>query len=293
MGTQEIRDFINRHAPSVTALGALGAVLDARASGRPLDPALETCTRELLAAHGLTDLDIAATDAALFVYELRQHMGSDVKLLDAATRTTSWSHDDPRLLQACGDFSRNFARGLTANIVPKLDGLAESFTRFLDVGVGVASLSIELASLWPQLKITGIDVWQPSLALARANVAAAGLGDRITLREQAAEAIEDQSAFDLVWLPIIFMPERCVPTAFERARAALRPGGWTLLAFANWDVPDPCLRAFWRLRTTTFGGPLWTPAQVEATLRERGFTDVRTLPTPPGAPTLMAARRGS
>jgi precorrin-6B methylase 2 len=258
MSTQSIRDFINRHTPSVTALGALGALLDAKASGTPLDPALDARLREYLAVHGLTDVEVdAAGDAAPFDYDLRQHNGNDWKLLYPSTRATSRVHTDPLLLQAAGDFSKNFARALTANIVPKLDGLAP-LTTFLDVGVGVGSLSIELATLWPQLKITGIDVWQPSLALARSNVKAAGLADRITLREQAAEAVTDERAFDLVWLPIIFMAERCIPTALDRAREALRPGGWTLLAFGNWDVPDPHQRSYWRLRTTMMGGPLWT-----------------------------------
>ena len=292
MGTQTIRDFINKHAPSVTALGALGALLDARASGTPLDPALDACVRDLLAVHGLTELDATANEAAPLLYELRQHVGADYKLLHQTTRTTSWTHADPLLLQAAGDFSKNFARGLTANIVPMLEGLAP-LTTFLDVGVGVGGLSIELATLWPELKITGIDVWQPSRALARANVAAAGLGDRITLREQAAEALTDERAFDLVWLPLIFMPERCVSAALDRTREALRPGGWTVLGFGSWDVPDTHQRAFWRLRTTMFGGPLWTLAQVEAVLRERGFSDIRKLPTPPGAPALVAARRAS
>ena len=60
-------------------------------------------------------------------------------------------------------------------IAPKLDGLAARLeapgAAFLDVGVGVGLLGVEMARLWPNLRIVGIDVWPPSLALARQNVA--------------------------------------------------------------------------------------------------------------------------
>lgn len=295
---QAIRELITRHTLAVSALGAAGALLDAHASGQPLDPALDARARELLAALGAPrDLldDVSAVDAAQLVAELRQLLGVDYRFLFAESRGIGWGFTDPLILQAAGDFSRNFARALTARIIPELDGLSERFAgsgaRFLDIGVGVAGIAIELARLWPQLTITGIDVWQPSLQLARANVAAAGLADRITLREQAAQALTDERAFDVVWMPLIFLPERIVPAAMERAFHALEPGGWMVLGFADWEHPDPQLRAFWRLRTTQFGGPPWSMDRVASTLAERGFTEVRKLCTPPNAPVAMAARR--
>ena len=79
----------------------------------------------------------------------------------------------------------------------------------------------------PNLRIVGIDVFKPSLRLARENVEKAGLLDRIELREQGAEALEDDEAFDLAWMPTVFMPERVIPEATERTHRALRPAaGW-------------------------------------------------------------------
>jgi precorrin-6B methylase 2 len=222
-------------------------------------------------------------------------MSCDESLLYAESRNTSWIHHDKHVLQSAGDFSRGFARALTRMFIPQLDGLQARMSAddaaFLDVGVGVAALSCELATLWPKLRITGLDVWAPSLALARANIAGAGLGARVTVREQAAEALEDTATYDLAWLPVIFMPEKVIPTAIERTLRALKPGGWLVTGLANIEGSDP-MAAFWRLRTTMFGGPTWTLDHLKTLLANKGFVDVRILPTPPGAPALVAGRRG-
>jgi hypothetical protein len=38
-------------------------------------------------------------------------------------------------------------------------------------------------------------------------VKAAGLGARIELRDQAAEQLSDREAFDLVWVPSVFIAD--------------------------------------------------------------------------------------
>lgn len=291
-----LRELITKHTMSVTGLACLGARLDAIATGRALDPALDARVTEMLETLGMTGAlaGVTAPEAGQFCNEIRQVMSCDESLLYPESRSTSWVHHDPRVLQSAGDFSRGFARALTRVFIPQLEGLqarmAADGARFLDAGVGVAALALEMAALWPKLHVTGLDVWAPSLALAQANVAASGVGDRVTLREQAAEALDDDTAYDLVWLAMIFMPEKIVPAALERSLRALRPGGWLVTTLANIEGSDPAA-AFWRLRTTMFGGPMWTLGQLQAQLAATGYTDVRVLPTPPGAPAIVAARR--
>jgi SAM-dependent methyltransferase len=143
----------------------------------------------------------------------------------------------------------------------------------------------------PTPRIVGIDPWKPSIEIARRNVADAGLGDRIELREQGVESLEDEGAFDLAWLPIGFIPARVLGAAYERTRRALRPGGWMLVTVINPDL-GPRYATMLRLRTTLFGNAELAPAHVEGMLRAAGLTDAHTLPSPPGAfPGLVAARR--
>jgi precorrin-6B methylase 2 len=289
MTTQALREFINRHNTSATGLAALGAALDAKTSGAPLDPALAARVDELLSALGAGDVltGVSAQEAAPFLAELRYSLGMDAKLPYAHTRGTSWSYQDAHILQAVGDFARGHAHGITDKIVPALqlqERLGAPGAAFLDIGVGVAGTAIEMAQLWPQLRIVGIDVWQPSLALARTNVEAAGLGARIELREQGAEQLEDERAFELVWVPTPFMPERILPAALTRALRALRPGGWLILNCWDWNRVPPLTAAMFRLRVTTWGGPLWSTVDGEQMLRDHGFSEIRTLPGPPAVP---------
>jgi predicted O-methyltransferase YrrM len=297
MSMQKVREFSSRHLVSSAALAGVIAALDAKAHSAPLDPALAARIGELLAALDAGDLleDLSLEEARLLLSEIRQQVGLDAQLARADTRATSWSYTDARLLQDIGEFSRSHALLLTRQIIPTLDDLAERLgapgARHLDIGVGVAGTAIALAQSWPQLSLVGIDVWQPSLALARQNVASAGLGDRIELREQGAEQLEDTCAFDLAWLPAPFLPERVVPEAVARTQRALRPGGWLVLAFINLDGLAPLPTALWRLRLAMFGGAQWSATEVEQLLRDKGFGEVRSLPRHPGVPAGFVAGR--
>src|SRR5258706_71544 len=75
----------------------------------------------------------------------------------------------------------------------------EKGARFLDVGVGVGSLSIAMCRAFPQVRAVGLDVFEVPLGIARDKVARAGLADRIELRQVAIEDLKDEEAFDLVW----------------------------------------------------------------------------------------------
>ncbi len=296
MSVQSVREFISRHLAASTGLAALGAALDARASGVPLDPAIAARIDDLLTALGAGNAldEVNAADALPLLAELRVTLGSDAKLLYPQTRSIGWTHPEPELLQAAGDTSAGFAHGLTHVVAPALDGLAERLGKpgaaFLDIGVGVAGLAIALARLWPELRVVGIDTWQPSLVRARTNVERAGLRTRIELREQRAESLEDDAAFDLAWVPLPFMSEQVIPATLQRARRAVRPGGWALIGLTN-PGPDPAMAAVVRLRTTMWGGPLLSTGNAEHLLRDAGFTEVVSLPTPPGSIVALVAGR--
>jgi predicted O-methyltransferase YrrM len=274
------------------------AALDAKASGVPLAPELAARIHDVLVAFGAAELvdGVSAQEAAQIVAEIRQQLMFDQMLLRAETRATRWSPESRDLLVDIGNFSRSHADLVSQKIVPELGDLAERLARagaaFLDVGVGVAGTATRMAELWPNLRIVGIDVWQPSLVLARDSVREAGLEDRIELREQAAEQLEDESAFDLAWIPTVFMNEKIIPQAVARVHRALRPGGWMIFTYACVDGIDALPAALWRLRVTTFGGTLWPTSEVERTLKDAGLTEIRALPLHPSVPAgFLVARR--
>src|SRR5439155_7055194 len=119
---------------------------------------------------------------------------------------------------------------------------------------GVGALAIAFCRTFPASTVVGIDPWEPSLALARANVAAADLGSRITLVNARIEDFTDDS-FDLVWMPAIFLSESILDDGVAHAVRALRPGGHVVLGrYTGSD--DPLVAALGDLRTIRSGGAL-------------------------------------
>ena len=117
---------------------------------------------------------------------------------------------------------------------PMLEGLAERFGAaqggvFLDVGVGVAELACAFCEAVPRSRVVGLDPLPQAIELATRTVAAHGLGDRVELRHQGVEQLDDEKVFDLAWLPLPFIPLAVVVEGLARVRRALKPGGWLLL----------------------------------------------------------------
>lgn len=288
MTIQSLQEFIGRHMVSAGALTALCAALDARATGTPLDPAIAARVQELLDTLGAGDLlhEVGVQEAAIMRSLIRAMHLLDAKLLFPHTRAIGWSHAEPEILLAIGETARMHALTATREIVPACAGLGERLrapgAAMLDVGVGVAGTAIAMAQMWPELRIVGIDPWQPSLRLAHENVDRAALSDRISLREEGVESLAERDAFDYVYYANTFIPERFAVAGIARALGALRPGGWISIG-ANNDAAAPPHAALFRLRETLWGGPVWSPGQAEQVLRDAGFVDVRALPTPSSA----------
>lgn len=83
------------------------------------------------------------------------------------------------------------------------------------VGTGVGWLAIEAARSWPALRIVGIDSWAPALTLARKNLAQSSVAERVELRSQRIEHLDDEKIFTLVWLPGPFIAAEIVAVGLD------------------------------------------------------------------------------
>ena len=156
------------------ALAALSARLRADVEEIELDRDVAAGLDEVVDRLGV---DVAAMTAQ---ERRRIAMSAQALLLQAADllgdpgRPPGWAFDDPAVLLSTGSLSAGIA-GDIAELAPALDGLQEALERdgavFLDVGAGVAALSIALCETWPRLRVVGLEPWRPALALAEAGVA--------------------------------------------------------------------------------------------------------------------------
>jgi SAM-dependent methyltransferase len=284
MSIEALRDVVAQLSASASALAVLGAELQARVSGKPIHPTLRAQVDDLLGEAGaLQALEgTSAAEVAPLLAEIRHFWALDNDFLTTPERAPGWTYSDSDVLQGGGEVTEGFANVLP-RLLPQLEGLAArlegSDATFLDVGTGVARLAIAMARKWPSLRVVGLDVWGPSLALARKNVAEAGLETRVELREQPGEELPDERAFDLAWIPAPFVPAHALGRLVERAHRALRPGGWLLFATAK---PGEDMRgAALRFHVALFGGAPSTQPEIEKLLIDKGLTEVRTLPGPP------------
>jgi len=233
---------------------------------------------------------------ATFIGEIRSHLMQSLALLDSATTASAaigWSNADPRVLQAQGDGSSVLPAMLKMALAPMLGDLAERLARpdakLLDVGTGVGALAIAACKTYPQLRVVGLDLLAASLELAHANIARAGLADRIELRELAVENLRDEATYALAWLPAFFISPDTLPAAIYHVTTALEPGGWLLMAIPGGG--DAKQRAINELVGTVWGGPTVSTDVAMRWLSDVGLRDVRALPGPPWAPQMIAGHR--
>jgi len=218
-----------------------------------------------------------------------------VTFAKAGTLSQGWSFTDAELLQAQGVVSAGPVPMIVEELLPTLDRLDQRLARpgaaFLDVGAGVARIAIAFAERYPNLHVVGLEPADAPLALARGNVAEAGLESRIELRQQFVQDLSDDSVYDLAWLPIVFLPTDVAEVGLRTVFRALKRGGWLLtgaLAAEGADLPA----ALSRLRARLWGGDMLTQDKLGRMLAAAGFTDIRARPRrAAGTLAPIAARR--
>lgn len=129
-----------------------------------------------------------------------------------------------------GDLERN----LTTAWLPALPDvharlMSDEPARIAEIGFGAGWSLIALARAYPHARIDGLDLDAESVAWARANVEAAGLADRITVRVQDAADPELTGRYDLAFA-FECIHDMTQPVAVLRAmRNLVGPGGAVLV----------------------------------------------------------------
>jgi SAM-dependent methyltransferase len=107
--------------------------------------------------------------------------------------------------------------------------------RVVDIHCGGGRWLIAMARRFPALELVGVEFEEDSVARARANVAAAGLDDRITIRHAGATKPGEAGEYDLAYFQYALHQLSDAPRVVQAAWESLRPGGRLLVL--DWPLP--------------------------------------------------------
>jgi SAM-dependent methyltransferase len=254
---------------------------------------LTVAAGQVLAAVGLSEgpgRALRGVDAATAPL-LGQQAAAPLHKTSTLVRTgqADWSAQSDDALLAQGRSSAQGARAFAEFGLPHLGDLgarlAAPGARMLDVGTGVGALAVGYAEVFPELHVLGIDVLDRVLDLARQTIAASAASERVSVRNQSVAELTDDDGFDLAWIPAPFVPETALRPGTARVVAALRPGGWLMLAHGRYGL-DPVSDAVSRFQTVAYGGTVLDDAAARQLLTDNGLSSVMTAPGAPGAPGL-------
>ena len=202
-----------------------------------------------------------------------------------------WAETDPKLIRARGTESGHVFLSILERCSAYLPGVPERLDRpgaaFLDVGTGAAGIVIAVCRAHDGLRAVGLDISAAAVTAAREQVAAAALGDRAEIREQSVAAIEDVDAFDLLWVPQLFLPEPVLAEALPRLGRAARHGAGLLMPIST-NSDTGVSGAVTDLRNLMTGGGTLSAQAASTMLQTAGFSGVEAVDLPAG--TVMVGR---
>ena len=276
---QEVMAAVNRLQVATEAFAALGARLSI-GSTDDVAPELVAALDDVLEAAGVPGIDtVEPAQRMMLLGVVRTMFAQASDVLERPTREAGWSYTDPVLLEGIGRASMMMPALMAA--APELADVSS----LLDIGTGVGLLAIAATKTWTKCSVVGIDLWEPSLELARHNVHAADCDDRIELRKQDVVDLDDIERFDCVWFPTFFFTRETIARALPKIRTANSAGGYAVLAHYE-APPEPLAQATTRLRTIRDGGSELDRDSAAELLRDAGYGDVhalaRTTPIPIG-----------
>ena len=106
----------------------------------------------------------------------------------------------------------------------------------VDIHCGGGRWLIAMARRFPELELVGVEFEPDSVARARANVAAAGLAERIEIRQAEVDKPGPGAEYDLAYFQYALHQLPDPVAALRAAWAALRPGG--RIVVLDWPLPS-------------------------------------------------------
>lgn len=151
--------------------------------------------------------------------------------------------------------------------------------RVIEVGAGLAALSLALAELYPSTQFTAMDSDSSATSVARLCVAASGFCARFSIRLRDPIHIDEQARYSVAWLSAPVLPRQGARTALDRLTLAIKPGGFLIVGNAPLLETDAAT-ATKGARLLRSNGHVWRSEELAGMLRRQGYRDIEHLPCP-------------
>ncbi|NDW54808.1 cyclopropane-fatty-acyl-phospholipid synthase family protein [Aliiroseovarius sp. PrR006] len=258
---------------STETLAALGALAKIKSGAIVADPNTHTALEQVVDAVDPAFFDDLSAEELSFLWATAYGNLSRVfDLVAHPDKPGNWDYSDPTVLEAQGKSSRAVTRFLNAHAQEDTEfrALLEGGARILDVGSGVGWISITLAESWPHIHVDGLEILPPALERAQINLANSEVSDRVRFLDKNVTELDEEERYDVIFVPMMFIPESALRAAMPRLCRALRPGGFLIVG--NYRLSDdPLMRALNGLQTCISGGRVWDEEEIGELLLEYGF----------------------
>ena len=134
--------------------------------------------------------------------------------------------------QAIAESTQGLQVVTVKKILPALADLAQRLSAggaILEIGCGTGNFLLQAAKAFPGARITGVDIDDRSLTLARDKVQQAGLGGRISIHKEKVD--DAAAAFDAVVMIEVLheIAPQMRPAVVSAAARTLKVGGWMVI----------------------------------------------------------------
>jgi SAM-dependent methyltransferase len=189
----------------------------------------------------------------------------------AAGRPFTLADQDARVIARSSRVVEPFICEALAGVIP-----TRGSTRLLEVGCGAGAYIRWACERNAELTAVGVELQVAAAALARENMAAWGLGDRVTVEVGDIRRRPPEAAFDLVTLHqnIYYFPVAERPALLRHVRGFLKPGGRLLLTTeCRGRSPAAAVLDLWGAMTVNCGR-LPEPDALAAQFEAAGFAGI-------------------
>ncbi|MCM4083572.1 SAM-dependent methyltransferase [Paractinoplanes hotanensis] len=230
---------------------------------------------------------LAADDAWLALPDVLDNAEVSRRLIQGAVPATHGplsAGDALVVARTTGGRPTTVTAALFERLLRDLPEWAESLREgnHLDVGSGIATATLTLSSLFPQMRTTAIELVPEVAAEARRRAEQHGLAGRVDVRCMDARDFPAEGTFDSAFWDQPFFPEPTRTATLAMIRRALRPGALLSVPEEDAEAQDidersgalrRLLRAQWRAPRDR------SAAELAAEAEEAGFTVERVAPT--------------